>query len=63
MSSSRPEYLMDKLIKNTLTKDELEELLAGIGEKEMSRDYSEILERYFKHLLVENSVNKDDLFQ
>lgn len=62
MSSSRPEYLMDKLIKNTLTKEELEELLAGIGEKEMSSDYSEILERYFKQLLVENSVNKD-LFQ
>lgn len=62
MSSSRPEYLMDKLIKNTLTKDELEELLAGIGENEMSSDYSEILERYFKQLLIENSVKKD-LFQ
>lgn len=53
---------MDKLIKNTLTKDELEELLAGIGENEMSSDYSEILERYFKQLLIENSVKKD-LFQ
>ena len=62
MLSSRPEYLMDKLIKNKLTKDELEELLAGIGEKEMSSDYSVILERYFKQLLVENSVKKD-LFQ
>ncbi|WP_435355720.1 hypothetical protein [Emticicia sp. SJ17W-69] len=62
MSSSRPEYLMDKLIKNTLTKDELEELLAGIGENEMSSDYSEILERFFKQLLIENSVKKD-LFQ
>lgn len=62
MTSSRPEYLMDKLIKNTLTKDELEELLASIGEKEMSSDYSEVLERYFKQLLVENSVKKD-LFQ
>ncbi len=62
MTSSRPEYLMDKLLKNTLTKDELEELLASIGEKEMSNDYSEVLERYFKQLLVENSVKKD-LFQ
>ena len=62
MSSSRPEYLLDKLIKNILTKDELEVLLAGIGEKEMSSDYSEILERYFMQLLVDNSVNKD-LFQ
>lgn len=62
MTSSRPEYLMNKLIKNILTKDELEELLVGIGEKEMSNDYSEVLERYFKQLLVENSVKKD-LFQ
>ena len=53
---------MNKLIKNILTKDELEELLVGIGEKEMSNDYSEVLERYFKQLLVENSVKKD-LFQ
>ncbi|WP_394993011.1 hypothetical protein [Emticicia sp.] len=59
MLSSRPEYLMDKLIKNKLTKDELEELLAGIGENEMSSDYSIILERYFKQLLGENSIKKD----
>jgi hypothetical protein len=59
MKSSRPEYLIDKLIKNKLTKEELEELLSEMGENEMSSEYSEILERYFNQLLVENAIKKD----
>ena len=58
MERSRPDYLMDRLINNQLSKEELAELLAGIGETEMSQEYSIILERYFNHLLSEAHHNK-----
>lgn len=58
MERSRPDYLMDRLINNQLTKDELAELLADIGETEMSPEYSIILERYFNQLLSEANHNK-----
>lgn len=59
MTSSRPEYLIDKLIKNKLTQEELNELLSEIGENEMSDKYSEILESFFNQLLVENAIKKE----
>lgn len=59
MKSSRPEYLIDKLIKNKLTQEELNELLSEMGENEMSSEYSAVLERYFNQLLVENAIKKD----
>lgn len=59
MKSSRPEYLIDKLIKNKLTQEELKELLSEMGENEMSGEYSAILENYFNQLLVENTIKKD----
>ena len=58
MERSRPDYLMDRLINNQLSKDELEELLSGIGETEMSPEYSNILEGYFNQLLAEAHPNK-----
>lgn len=58
MERSRPDYLMDKLINNQLSKEELAELLADIGETEMSPEYSNILERYFNQLLSEAHLNK-----
>jgi hypothetical protein len=58
MELSRPEYLMDRLISNQLSKEELAELLADIGEREMSPEYSDILERYFNQLLGEAHLNK-----
>ncbi|RFS18170.1 hypothetical protein [Emticicia sp. C21] len=58
MERSRPDYLMDKLINNQLSKEELAELLADIGETEMSSEYSIILERYFNQLLSEAYLNK-----
>ena len=58
MERSRPDYLMDRLINNQLSKEELAELLAGIGETEMSPEYSNILERYFNQLLAEAHLNK-----
>lgn len=61
MEDSRPYYLIDKLISNKLSKDELDELLSKIGEKEMAVEYSVILEGYFNELLNENS--KKNLFE
>lgn len=58
MALSRPAYLLDKLIKNTLTKVEMEEFLAGINNSEISQEYSDILEKYFNQLLAENSAKK-----
>ena len=58
MEGSRPEYLMDRLINNKLSREELEELLSGIGETEMSPEYSDILENYFNQLLTETHLNK-----
>lgn len=59
MERSRPDYLMDRLINNKLSRDELEELLADIGETEMSPEYSNILEVYFNQLLTEAKQNKN----
>ncbi len=53
MESNRPEYLIGKLINNELSKDELDEFLAGLGEREMSPAYSEVLEGYFNQFLSE----------
>lgn len=58
MEGSRPEYLMDRLINNKLSREELEELLSDIGETEMSPEYSDILENYFNQLLTETHLNK-----
>jgi hypothetical protein len=54
MESNRPEYLIGRLMRNEMSPRELEEFLAGIGEKEMSPAYSEVLERYFNQFLSEN---------
>lgn len=58
MEPSRPEYLMDRLLNNRLSGEELEELLAGIGENEMSPEYSFILERFFNGLLEDTNLPK-----
>lgn len=58
MEGTRPEYLMHRLINNTLSREELEELLSGIGETEMSPEYSAILENYFNQLLAEANLKK-----
>jgi hypothetical protein len=56
MTTSRPAYLIDKLLKNNISKEELEELLASIGDTEMSEEYVIVLEKYFNQLLVENNT-------
>lgn len=43
--------MLDQLIKNSLSEDELNELLATVGNEHMTREYSELLEKYFITLL------------
>jgi len=53
MSLSRVEKLIEKLISNKLSGEELSELLAGITSEEQQREYSNVLEAYFNQLLKE----------
>lgn len=42
---------MQKLIGNTLSQEELEELLAAMKEQEVQAEMSEFLEKYFEKLV------------
>ncbi|MFD1143293.1 FecR family protein [Larkinella insperata] len=53
MVRSRAEYLINRLISNTLSEKELDELLEGLGKDEVLNEYSPILERYFNELIEE----------
>lgn len=55
IANSRPEILMGKLLSNTLSMEELQELLAGLGQEEMDPEYSSILERHFHRIMNKNS--------
>ncbi|TLU98751.1 hypothetical protein [Dyadobacter luticola] len=57
MSLSRAEKLINKLISNKLSGDELSELLAGITNEKEQQEYSDALEIYFNKLLKENNSN------
>lgn len=57
MSFSRAEILINKLISNKISGDELTELLEGISDDEGGRNYSDALEIYFNRLLKENRPN------
>ena len=54
MSLSRAETLINKLISNKLSGEELSELLEGINNAEDQQKYSDALEIYFDFLLKEN---------
>ncbi|MCE7066226.1 hypothetical protein [Dyadobacter sp. CY326] len=54
MSLSRAETLINKLINNKLSGEELSELLEGINSAEDQQKYSDALEIYFDYLLKEN---------
>jgi hypothetical protein len=54
MSLSRAETLINKLISNKLSGEELSELLEGINNEEDQQKYSDALEIYFDYLLKEN---------
>lgn len=53
MALSRAEKLINKLISNKLSAEELSELLEGITSEEDQQKYSDILEIYFDKLLKE----------
>ncbi|MGV3557059.1 FecR family protein [Larkinella arboricola] len=55
MVRSRAEYLINKLISNTLSEKELDELLEGLGKDDVLNEYSPILERYFNELIEEEN--------
>jgi hypothetical protein len=57
MSLSRAEKLINKLISNKLSGEELSELLAGITNEKDQQQYSDALEIYFNRLLKENHSN------
>ncbi|GAB3257698.1 hypothetical protein GCM10027347_20390 [Larkinella harenae] len=57
MVRSRAEYLIKKLISNTLSEKELGELLEGLDKDESLQEYSPVLEQYFNDLIEQNSQN------
>ncbi|MCF0063896.1 hypothetical protein MUK70_26835 [Dyadobacter chenwenxiniae] len=57
MSLSRAETLINKLISNKLTGQELSELLEGINSEKDQQKYSDALEIYFDYLLRQNQPN------
>ncbi|WP_221390176.1 hypothetical protein [Dyadobacter sp. NIV53] len=58
MSLSRAEYLIEKLISNKLSGEELSELLDGVSNENDQQHYSEILEIYFNRLVEQNDENE-----
>lgn len=58
MSGSRAEYLIDRLISNSLSRDELSELLNGVNNDEQQQKISDALEVYFNKLLEEHGDGK-----
>lgn len=53
MALSRAEKLINKLISNELSAEELSELLEGITSEGDQQKYSDVLETYFNKLLKE----------
>jgi hypothetical protein len=54
MSSSRAEKLINKLISNKLTGNELSEIFEGLNDEEERQKYSDALEIYFSTLVKES---------
>ncbi|MBO9616849.1 MAG: hypothetical protein J7619_29455 [Dyadobacter sp.] len=59
MFSFRAKELIDRLVENKISQEELAELLAGITNEKEQKLYSDALEIYFNRLLNENSPNDD----
>ncbi|GGN11945.1 hypothetical protein GCM10010967_54880 [Dyadobacter beijingensis] len=55
MSVPRAKTLIEKLISNRLSAEELSELLAGTHDETVQQVYSDALEAYFNQLLAEES--------
>ncbi|SEJ58049.1 hypothetical protein SAMN05216327_11347 [Dyadobacter sp. SG02] len=61
MSVSRAQILIEKLISNRLSAEELSELLAGTHDEAVQQVYSDALETYFNRLLAEESGKRGNL--
>lgn len=53
--------MIEKLISNRLSPEELSELLAGTHDEAVQQAYSDALEVYFNRLLAEESGKRDKL--
>lgn len=51
MSTSDSNYLIQQLLRNNLTRAELDEFLAGLHDEDAVRAYSEVLQTFFTALL------------
>ncbi|MCF0058443.1 hypothetical protein [Dyadobacter sp. CY356] len=58
MTHSRAENLINKLIANKISGEELGELLEGLKNEDEQQKYSDALEIYFDRLLKENEGNQ-----
>ncbi|GAB3169544.1 hypothetical protein [Telluribacter humicola] len=54
MANQRAEYLIEKLLKNELSAQELDEFLAGLRDSDLQTYYSSLLSKYFDSLLEQN---------
>lgn len=61
MSVPRAKILIEKLIRNRLSTDELSELLAGTHDEAVRQAYSDALEAYFDRLLAEEMEKRQKL--
>ncbi len=59
MTHSRAENLINKLIANKISGEELGELLEGLKNEDEQQKYSDALEIYFDRLLKENEGNQE----
>lgn len=53
--------MIEKLISNRLSAEELSELLAGTHDEAVQQAYSDALEKYFNRLLAEESDKRRNL--
>jgi hypothetical protein len=59
MTHSRAENLINKLITNNISGEELSELLEDVNNENEKQKYSDALENYFNRLLKENTEGQD----
>lgn len=55
MKRPSSQLLLDKLINNDLSLEELNQFLLGLKEQKTEEEYSEILKKYFEKLLEKNT--------
>ncbi|MCX6218789.1 hypothetical protein [Spirosoma sp.] len=59
MSTSDSNYLIQQLLRNNLTRAELDEFLAGLHDEDAVRAYSEVLQTFFTALLNQHDYQTE----